>query len=1853
MATEIGTMKAVLELHTQGFHQGVMQAKKAIGGLKGAFTGMKGVAMGLAAVITGVVVAALAGLALAAKKTFDVMRAGLDAFADFDDAVRQAVASTEDQARSYRLVANAAQEMAAKWGVAQEEIASGMGELIKAGFEVEDSIRQAGLAMEFAKANGIEYAVAIDQSTRVMKIFPKAGKDLAGALNDITVAVDASTANFEEFSDSFAFIPTAIEEAGTSLQWINGVLAVSADRGVEGSRAGRALRDILFSLQGPSAELADKFKELNIELRDANTGAMRPMHEIMGDLADSTARADEIAQMFGNQSGQLVGILMQEKEAIDQLVMSQRTNQDAMERKVSYIEGSYKTTIEGLKKEIHNLKIGIGQELAPVITDIIGVFGSWAKQNVGTANTTLAMRSVTLDLLEVLASLIAAVGGVINAFVKMGAAIISVVKAAGAGIKNSVQGWSKMFEALGQAKSGHFIKAAKAARSAMGEFIDVFNPAEYRREFKSTFDPMSDFGERVQSGAAKLSASIKSSVGKQRAALKEEIQEWEEVTQNMALVDDLRAKGYSQAQAEIQAFYSTLNDEQRKNFKKYKQDLEETQGVVLRDLNTKQARASILQFKDNFIDSKNAAQNYGKVLQDTKKHVDNLAESSKEAENSQRGLTTEQKKANQNTQQMINNIQKQGDAERRLQKIRTQLDDKSLTSEKRAALIAERDQLQVRRDMLSAQRQLASAEESGNETAIAGAKDRIKTLKEQSQLLPTINEAMEEGRQLTVRQIQALETKGALRAEERRLAEEAVRAEADGNIVRKKEIQIQQKLLNVQKDIARTQDELSGAEDPQKRRALQQDLQHHKERQKSIERTRDIELDAARQRAAQQRAANSRKAAKAAEDEAQHSEQAAVAAMNRIEIERKLRDVQREKKMLQEDAHVDRAHLENLEEELQIRLKIKRLQEQMTQTADADRLMGLQREIGELKRQLQEIEQVQAFNLQAAQVRELEDAIKDINASIKHELSVAKTWAKAITTGLQGDASQQEWLMGRTGMTKAGIDRLAALKKQTAEREKQIALAEIDAKLATQEITARQAEAEEALVLAEYENKIMGIMRDRLDMLKQMRHGRIDEAAATVKMLNSLKRTTLQGQAGDVQHRQAESGLSLSNIAELANIREQIALEERRQQIREVNVQLAKKEITEEQAKIAKLEIQEQYMQRQTQIRRDSNQQLREMNEELDRGAEQEFNAKMATHILQMKNDATELRQEAEKLSDAFGENLSKNVIQQIELNEIHAERLRYQQDIARIEQEIANDTDGLISQEQEMAMLKEAQLEHENNIYGIKQKTKSLNNELLKQQKKDSRFKEDEAIALALVAGHEELVEHMKVERDLAELRNQLEEEQITLLEYEERKLQRIEEHHRNLVELAKERVQWISQLGSITTNMGTIFGEDTKLGGIFGQLGDVISETGSAASELAGAVQGFKNTGFNMGNLAGFVGGIAPIIGGIRNARQQGGIMGGVQGALTGAGAGFAIGGPIGGIIGGLAGGIFSLFGGGDYDIGEQGLQQIVQQAQQVGQQAAQAGVDAMARRMEVTIRNMQERGPGMDLDEQRRYERIIQGAADTIQVRLEEEGRRQAHSLVELRRSYGDLLTESMENDLNEVIKLLRAGDFQSMDQAKQIAEAAQEGLRRELMAMLNGIISAVSSASGTLDDPIMEARGAVLQALANTFGDSPERLARFAEMADDLAGDAFEIIKAQITDIHRNQLNVAAVNEGRVSQEVRDTLLKSLSKVYALHREGDTAGAIQLFNQLKSIIDDVLEVEEEQDIGRTLSSDASLPPEEHARIFAEEFFKRLRTTDRQVVINLDAKGALLGDAAAQKQLTNLLRDAIKSELGGGLF
>lgn len=266
---------------------------------------------------------------------------------------------------------------AKQYGISTSSINEGMQEIIKKGFDANQTIATMPAILDAAKASGDDFNVVMNASTNILRQFGLEAKDTNRVTDSLTYVANKTSAGFSNMGLAMEYIGPVAHSLGMSIEETSAAIGLLSDNGIAGEKAGTALRGALSKLLKPSKSNAAAMKELGFTVEEFQSGALK-LPDIIDRIKESTKgwtdaeKSSAIARAFGveAQTG-MNALINQGGDALRKLTKETENARGYTKKLADELSKSSKNGVERFKSSLEVLQINIGQKLLPLLTPLL------------------------------------------------------------------------------------------------------------------------------------------------------------------------------------------------------------------------------------------------------------------------------------------------------------------------------------------------------------------------------------------------------------------------------------------------------------------------------------------------------------------------------------------------------------------------------------------------------------------------------------------------------------------------------------------------------------------------------------------------------------------------------------------------------------------------------------------------------------------------------------------------------------------------------------------------------------------------------------------------------------------------------------------------------------------------------------------------------------------------------------------------------------------------------------------------------------------------------------------------------------------------------------------------------------------------------------------------------------------------------------------------------------------------------------------------------------------------------------------------------------------------------------------
>lgn len=324
------------------------------------------------------------------------------AYLDFDNEVteinsllRESDESAKQFGDRYTQVFDYAQKASVKYGVASEQTMLGMKEMVKKGYDINQTMASMPAIFNAARASGDEFETVMTVTTSTLEQFGMISKDTNKQMeytnkvaDVLTYVADKTAAGFSDMGTAMNYVGPISHSLGYSLTDTAAAVGLLSNRGIEGQKAGTGLRGMLTSLLKPSKQAAEAMKSVGLKIEDSN-GNMKSLPTLLDDINDKTKKMTKtqknsfLTMIFGREPLSAVNTLLE--AGGDSLRKYSKGADEAngyTKQVADNMRKAGKFGVDQFKASLEVLEQNVGQKLMPALTPII----EWANKMIDKFN---------------------------------------------------------------------------------------------------------------------------------------------------------------------------------------------------------------------------------------------------------------------------------------------------------------------------------------------------------------------------------------------------------------------------------------------------------------------------------------------------------------------------------------------------------------------------------------------------------------------------------------------------------------------------------------------------------------------------------------------------------------------------------------------------------------------------------------------------------------------------------------------------------------------------------------------------------------------------------------------------------------------------------------------------------------------------------------------------------------------------------------------------------------------------------------------------------------------------------------------------------------------------------------------------------------------------------------------------------------------------------------------------------------------------------------------------------------------------------------------------------------------------
>lgn len=279
---------------------------------------------------------------------------------EFETNISKLEAVTGASAREMADMRNIAKELGSTTEFSSAQAASGLTFLGMAGFDAAEGIAAIPDVLDLATASGMGLAESADIASNVLSGFGKEAKE-AGEVADVLAAASSrANTDVSQLGQAMSTVAPIAAALNIGLSDTAAAIGVLSDAGIQGARAGTAMRGILASLAGPSNDAAKALKSLGVSVEDVNPEA-HSLSKIMKRLQEAGISTADAMTIFGREAASGALVLVEGNNRLREFGQELRNVDGAAADMAATVRDNLGGDIDSLTSAIAGLGLALGE----------------------------------------------------------------------------------------------------------------------------------------------------------------------------------------------------------------------------------------------------------------------------------------------------------------------------------------------------------------------------------------------------------------------------------------------------------------------------------------------------------------------------------------------------------------------------------------------------------------------------------------------------------------------------------------------------------------------------------------------------------------------------------------------------------------------------------------------------------------------------------------------------------------------------------------------------------------------------------------------------------------------------------------------------------------------------------------------------------------------------------------------------------------------------------------------------------------------------------------------------------------------------------------------------------------------------------------------------------------------------------------------------------------------------------------------------------------------------------------------------------------------------------------------------
>lgn len=251
------------------------------------------------------------------------------------------------------------------------EAAEAQAFLGQAGFKTNEILASMPGLLDLASAGTLDLGNAADIASNVMSGFNLKAEEM-GRISDVLAQAAASAnTDVQQLGDGMSYVAPIASSMGIELEEVAAGIGIMSDAGIQGQRAGTALRGTIAALSDPTSALTKKLNAAGLSAEDVSP-KFNSMSEIIANLEGAGFKASDALELVGMNAGPgLAALMTAGSEEMDKFTKELENSEGAAKRMADILRDNLGGAWDGFKSALEGVSIEIFEMAEPSMRSFV------------------------------------------------------------------------------------------------------------------------------------------------------------------------------------------------------------------------------------------------------------------------------------------------------------------------------------------------------------------------------------------------------------------------------------------------------------------------------------------------------------------------------------------------------------------------------------------------------------------------------------------------------------------------------------------------------------------------------------------------------------------------------------------------------------------------------------------------------------------------------------------------------------------------------------------------------------------------------------------------------------------------------------------------------------------------------------------------------------------------------------------------------------------------------------------------------------------------------------------------------------------------------------------------------------------------------------------------------------------------------------------------------------------------------------------------------------------------------------------------------------------------------------------